>query len=46
MFSGSDVAKDAAAIVLLKDDFKSIVKGVEEGRLIFSNLRKVIGYQV
>ena len=46
MYSGSDVAKDAAAIVLLKDDFKSIVKGVEEGRLIFSNLRKVIGYQL
>ena len=46
MFSGSDVAKDAAAIVLLKDDFKSIVKGVEEGRLIFSNLRKVIAYQI
>ena len=44
MFTGSDVAKDAAAVVLLNDDFRSIVQGVEEGRLIFANLRKVIGY--
>lgn len=44
--SGSDVAKDAASIILLHDDFKAIVKAVEEGRLIFTNLRKVISYQI
>ena len=34
-------ARDAADMVLLRDDFTSIVDGVEEGRLIFNNLRKV-----
>lgn len=46
MNSGSDVARDVAAIVLLKDDFTAIVHGVREGRLIFENLRKVIAYQI
>jgi sodium/potassium-transporting ATPase subunit alpha len=46
MYAGSDVAKDAAAIVLLKDDFTSIVECVREGRLIFANLRKAVGYQI
>jgi sodium/potassium-transporting ATPase subunit alpha len=46
MNSGSDVAKDAASIVLLNDNFEAIVHGMEEGRLIFANLRKVIGYQI
>jgi sodium/potassium-transporting ATPase subunit alpha len=46
MNSGSDVAKDVAAIVLLRDDFTAIPKGVREGRLIFENLRKVVGYQI
>ena len=46
MQDGSDVSRDAAAIVLLKNDFRAIVYGVREGRLIFSNLRKVIGYQI
>lgn len=46
MNSGSDVARDVAMIVLLNDDFTSIVHGVREGRLIFENLRKVIAYQI
>ena len=46
MNSGSEVAKDAAHVILLEDDFKAIVKGVEEGRLIFVNLQKVIAYQI
>lgn len=46
MNSGSDVARDAAAIVLIKDDFAAVAEGVKEGRLIFANLRKVIGYQI
>ena len=41
---GSDVAKDAADMLLLDDNFNSIVKGVEEGRLIFDNLKKSIAY--
>jgi len=44
MGSGSDVAKDAADMVLLSDDFTSIVTGVEEGRLIFDNMKKSIAY--
>ena len=46
MNSGSDVAKDAAHVILLEDNFAAIVKAVEEGRLIFANLRKVICYQL
>jgi sodium/potassium-transporting ATPase subunit alpha len=41
---GTDVAKDAADMILLNDDFSSIVDGVEEGRLIFDNLKKSIAY--
>lgn len=44
MGSGSDVAKNAADMILLDDDFSSIVNGVEEGRLIFDNLKKSIAY--
>ena len=46
MGSGSDVAREAADVVLLYDNFGAIVKGVQEGRLVFDNLRKVIGYQI
>ena len=42
--SGSDVTKDAADMILLNDDFASIVDGVEEGRKIFDNLKKTIVY--
>ncbi|KAI9303354.1 hypothetical protein BJ944DRAFT_241529 [Cunninghamella echinulata] len=42
--SGSDVSKDAAAMVLLDDNFASVVHGIEEGRLIFANLKKSIMY--
>lgn len=44
MGSGSRVAKDAADMIILNDDFSSIVNGIEEGRLIFDNLKKSIAY--
>ncbi|HBH16941.1 MAG TPA: hypothetical protein DDW92_01635 [Candidatus Veblenbacteria bacterium] len=44
--SGSDVAKEAADMVLLDNNFNSIVAAVEEGRTIFQNIRKVVLYLV
>lgn len=41
---GTDVAREAAGIVLLDDDFGRIVDGVRLGRRIFENLRKVLIY--
>eukprot|EP00743_Colponemidia_sp_Colp-15_P002547 GILK01002761.1.p1 GENE.GILK01002761.1~~GILK01002761.1.p1 ORF type:complete len:1120 (-),score=227.27 GILK01002761.1:234-3500(-) len=41
---GSEVAKEAADIILMDDNFASIVAGVREGRAIFDNLRKSIAY--
>jgi len=42
--SGSDVAKDTADIILLDNNFKTIVAAVREGRVIFDNIRKVLFY--
>jgi len=41
---GTDVARETASIVLLDDNFASIVKGIEEGRAIFDNMRKFTNY--
>jgi Ca2+-transporting ATPase len=43
---GTDVAREASAIVLLDDDFESIVKTIRLGRRIYDNLRKAMGYVV
>jgi len=44
--NGSDVAREAAEIVLLDDNFASIVVGIKEGRLLFANLKKSIAYSL
>ena len=41
---GTDVAREASTLVLLDDDFTSIVGGVKMGRRIFDNLKKAIAY--
>lgn len=41
---GTDVAREASELVLMNDDFGSIVKAIKMGRRIFDNLQKALGY--
>lgn len=43
---GTDVAREASALVLLDDDFSSIVHAIREGRRIFDNLQRAMSYLV
>ena len=44
MGSGTDVAKDASAMILTDDNFVSIVRAVSVGRMVFDNIKKAIAY--
>ncbi len=41
MGSGTDIAKDTSSLIILNDDFTSIVDGIKEGRIAYKNIRKV-----
>lgn len=44
MGSGSSIAKDAGDIILLDDNFKTIIEAIHEGRTIFANIKRMVVY--
>jgi Ca2+-transporting ATPase len=42
--SATDVAKETADLILLDNNFRTIIAAVEEGRVVFANIRKVVAY--
>ncbi len=46
MGSGTDIARETAKMIVMDDNFKSIVNGVKEGRIAYANIRKIIYFLV
>ena len=46
MGSGTDIARETANMIVIDDNFKSIVKGVKEGRIAYANIRKIIYFLI
>ncbi len=46
MGSGTDVAKETSTMIVIDDNFSSIVNGIEEGRFAYSNVRKVVYFLI
>lgn len=42
MGSGTDIARETSKMIIMDDNFKSIVAGIKEGRVAYSNIRKII----
>ena len=46
MGSGTDIARETSKMIIMDDNFKSIVAGVKEGRVAYSNVRKIIFFLI
>ncbi len=46
MGSGTDIARETSKMIIMDDNFKSIVAGIKEGRVAYSNIRKIILFLV
>ena len=46
MGSGTDIARETADMIIIDDNFKSIVSGVKEGRVAYANIRKIIYFLI
>ena len=44
--AASDVARDAADVIVLDDDLSSIVTAIEHGRLAYTNIKKTVAYSL
>ena len=46
MGSGTDIARETADMIIIDDNFKSIVVGIKEGRIAYANIRKIIHFLI
>ncbi len=46
MGSGTDITREASRMIIMDDNFKSIVSGIEEGRVAYANIRKIIYFLI